>query len=131
MVTIFTNGPPADSTNIQKALDTAKALGMKIESRCIQMLNPLAEGLNVLLEDGEEIYMGFLVHVGDSVPVAADLIASIGLEMVITPLGRIVKTNEPFGSTNVNGVFACGDVGTAMKHVTQALSQGKHICTSL
>jgi gliotoxin/aspirochlorine biosynthesis thioredoxin reductase len=130
MVTIFTNGPPDESAEIQEALDTARALGMKIESRQIQRLKPLAEGLNVLLEDGDELYMGFLVHAGESVPMATDLIASIGLEMADTPFGKIIKRNEPFGSTNISGVFSCGDVGSAMKHVTQAMSQGKQICRS-
>lgn len=60
-VTIFTNGPPDESAEVQQALRTAIALGMKIESRRIQRLKHLSEGLNVVLEDGEEVYMGFVV----------------------------------------------------------------------
>jgi gliotoxin/aspirochlorine biosynthesis thioredoxin reductase len=124
-VIIFTNGPPDESADIQRALKTATALGMKIESRRIERLKYLLEGLNVVLDDGDELYMGFLVHVPESVLVAANLMASLGLEITDTPLGQVVKRNEPFGTTNINGVFACGDTGTVLKHTTQAMAQGK------
>lgn len=126
MVTIFTNGPPDGSDNVQHALKTATALGMKIESRRIQRLKSLPEGLNVVLDDGEELYMGFLVHFQESVPLASDLIASLGLEMLDSPIGRMMKRNEPFGDTSISGVFACGDVCSIMKHVTQAMAQGEN-----
>jgi hypothetical protein len=62
VVIIFTNGPPDESANIQRALKTATALGVKIESRRIERLKYLSEGLNVALDDGEELYVGFLIH---------------------------------------------------------------------
>ncbi len=125
MVTIFTNGPPDNSPDVQQALKTATALGIKVESRRISKLKFLSNGLNVVLDDGEEVYMGFLVHLPESVPAASNLIASLGLEMVDSPTGRVMKRSEPFGTTSIKGVFCCGDAGTFMKHVTQAMAQGE------
>jgi gliotoxin/aspirochlorine biosynthesis thioredoxin reductase len=85
----------------------------------------LSEGLNVVLDDGEELYMGFLIHMPESVSVTANLMASLGLEVTDTSLGQVVKRNEPFGTTNINEAFACGDVVTVLKHTTQAMAQGK------
>jgi heterodisulfide reductase subunit A-like polyferredoxin len=36
----------------------------------------------------------------------------------------MLKTNAPFGETNVKGVFAAGDAGTVMKQVAMAMQQG-------
>lgn len=130
-VTIFTNGSADNSVTVQQALETAKALGIRIENRRIQRLKSMSEGLNVVLEDGEELYMGFLVHKPDSVPAAPDLIASMGLEIVDTPVGGVIKRDEPFGNTNIDGIFACGDAATSMKHVTQAMAQGTFVAAGI
>ena len=36
----------------------------------------------------------------------------------------MLKRNEPFGETNVKGVFAAGDAGTALKQFVIAMQQG-------
>ncbi|ERF75149.1 hypothetical protein EPUS_06189 [Endocarpon pusillum Z07020] len=56
-----------------------------------------------------------------SVPVGSDLIASLSLEMVDSPIGRKMKRSEL--TTSIRGVFGCGDAGTFMKHITQAMAQ--------
>lgn len=38
--------------------------------------------------------------------------------------GRVVKRTEPFGETNVPGVFVIGDAGVQVKHVTNAAYTG-------
>jgi hypothetical protein len=98
-------------------------VGIKVENRRISKLMFLAEGLNVVLDDGEEMYMRLLVHMPHSVPAGSDLIPSLSFEMVDSPIGQMMKRSEPFGTTSIRGVFGCGDAGTFMKHTTQAMAQ--------
>ncbi len=79
-------------------------------------------------DDGEEVYMGSLVHLPKSVPAASDLIASLGLEIVDSPTSRVMKRSEPFGTTSVKEVFAYGEASTFMQHITQAMAQGERLC---
>jgi hypothetical protein len=62
-VTIFTDGPPSEDPAIQKGLEASKALDFIVENRKIKRLEAADDvGVNVVLEDGEKVYMGFLVH---------------------------------------------------------------------
>ena len=141
-VTIFTNGIEPDTSSsaaVANAVDTALALGMTFEHRRIAHLVPATrsgattapsqyddacEGVNVVLEDGTSIYVGFLFHKPPTEPNASDLLAQLGVETVETPFGTDVKRVEPFGATNVPGCYVAGDVGTPMKAVTTAVFHG-------
>jgi len=62
-VTIFTDGPLSADPVIQKGLEPSKARGLIIEERKIKCLEAAGDvGVIVVLEDGEAVYMGFLVH---------------------------------------------------------------------
>ncbi|KAL9094405.1 MAG: hypothetical protein Q9165_003255 [Trypethelium subeluteriae] len=139
-ITIFTNGalPDTSDTSIANAVDTALALGMRFEHRKIAELVPATSegaplssqedeacsGVNVVLEDGTGVHLGFLFHKPPTVPNARGLIEQLGVETVESPFGVDVKRAEPFGATNVPGVYVAGDVGTPMKSVTAAMFHG-------
>ncbi|KAF2237292.1 FAD/NAD(P)-binding domain-containing protein [Viridothelium virens] len=139
-ITIFTNGaiPNTSDPSIANAVDTARALGMRFEHRKIAQLVPATregaparsqedeacEGVSVVLEDGTSVYLGFLFHKPPTVPNARGLIEKLGVEMAESPFGVDVKRVEPFGGTNVAGVYVAGDVGTPLKSVTGAMFHG-------
>ena len=131
MVTIFLNGETVEDGDTKRALEGTKALGFKIDPRRIIRLTALREGMKVELEGGHEISLGFLVYKPDSAPSAANIIKDLGLEVEQSPLGRLVKRQEPFGATNVKGVFACGDAAAPMKHVTLSMVQGEETQRSM
>jgi pyruvate/2-oxoglutarate dehydrogenase complex dihydrolipoamide dehydrogenase (E3) component len=81
---------------------------------------PKGAEVEVILEDGEKITEGFLVHkpIGK---LNGTWVEQLGLET--TPQGQI-KVNLPFNETSVKGIFAAGDCGTPMTVVTQAISMG-------
>jgi gliotoxin/aspirochlorine biosynthesis thioredoxin reductase len=80
--------------------------------------------VNVVLEDGENVYMGFLVHKPVTMLAAGDLVNDLGFETEQTPMAKTIKRNEPFGTTNVKGVFVVGDAGTFLTVVANAMGQG-------
>jgi thioredoxin reductase len=123
-VTIFTNGPPSEDPVIQKGLEASKALGLLIEQRKIRRLEPAGDvGVNVVLEGGEKGHMGFLVHQPVTTLVAEDLVTGLRIEKDQSQMAKAIKRNEPFGTTNVNGVFAVGDAGTSLTVVVNAMAQ--------
>lgn len=134
LVTVFTHGvePDTSDAEIANALDVAEALGIKIEKRKITSLIPTrnqgdvesSTGVTVVLEDGAELYMGFLFQQTATELNGRHLINQLGAEIVDTPMGPYVKRNEPLGTTNVEGVFVVGDAGTMVKQVTAAMFNG-------
>jgi len=47
------------------------------------------------------------------------------VEIVSGPFGNdLIKREEPFGETNVAGVFPCGDASTMIKQFTFAMGHG-------
>lgn len=125
-VTIFTDGPPSEDPAIRKGLDASKALNLIIEKRRIKCLEAAGDvGVNVVLEDGEKVYMGFLVHKPVTTLVAVDLVIDLGIETEEGPISKTIKRNEPWGTTNVKGVYVAGDVGTPMTAVVGAMASGK------
>ena len=127
-VTIFSNGPlkPADDATAH-ALEVAKAKGAKIEERHIQRLVRLEneQGMEIVFDDGTKAYVGFLQHTPPTAVTAPNLAKSLGVD--ILPDGRggtLLKRNEPFGETNVHGVFTGGDAGTFLKQFTMAMAHG-------
>ena len=130
-VTIFTDGPPSDDPAIQKGLDASKALEFIVEERKIKRLEAAGDvGVNVVLEDGEKVYMGFLVHKPITTLVAEDLVDGLGIETEQSPMAKTIKRHEPWGTTNVKGVYVAGDVGTPMTNVVGAMATGNILSRS-
>jgi len=124
-VYVFCDGAFPKTDEMQKARMTLEASGCIIEERRIQRLVPAKEGLDVVLEDDTRIFVGFLAHKPDPKLVGEDMMKELGLEVENTPLGAVLKTQQPYQSTNVKGVFAAGDCITPMKSVANALNSGK------
>jgi thioredoxin reductase len=124
-VTIFTDGPPSEDPAIQKGLEASKALDFIVENRKIKRLEAADDvGVNVVLEDGEKVYMGFLVHKPVTTLVAEDLVNDLGIETEQTPMAKTIKRNDLWGATNVKGVYVVGDVSTPLTFVTNAMAHG-------
>ena len=127
-VTVFGNGPVCpEGEAAEKALEVAKARGVVVDERRIRRLVhlPGEEGIEVQFEDGESTCVGFLQHSPPTEIVGAGLAKDLGVEIVADGFGgRVLKTNPPFGETNVKGVFAAGDLVSAMKNVPTAMQQG-------
>ena len=69
---------------IQKGLGASKARGLVIEERKIKRLEAVGDvSVNVVLEDGEAVYMGFLVHKPVTTLVTEDLVIDPGIETAI------------------------------------------------
>lgn len=132
-VTILTNGDPNPNNDeaIAKALLSCKAAGCKIDQRKITKLvntEGQSEGVDVYLQDEsgkeEAVHFGFLYHKPPTAVRCSDLIEQLGLETSPGMFGETLKVTPPFQNTNVPGVFAAGDVGTYMTHVTVAMETG-------
>ena len=86
-ITIFTDSPPSEDPAIRKGVDARKALNLIIEKRKIKCLEAAEDvGVNVVLEDGERFYMGFLVHKPVTTLVAVDLVNHLGVETKEGPI---------------------------------------------
>lgn len=127
-VTIFFNGPKKEmDAATSEALEVAKAKGAKIDERRIKKLihHVNDEGMDITFENRESTRIGFLVHQPPTDVPASNLAKDLGVE--ILPDGRqgtILKRNEPFGESNVPGVFVAGDAGVIMKQFTVAMTNG-------
>ena len=127
-VTIFSNGPVADDPKFQEAILVAGNLGSTVESRRIVRLVPAPhgeQGVDVVFEDRKRQRVGFLVDKPPTEIVGRDIIVEgLGVETVQDWSGTNLKRNEPFGESNVRGVFVAGDAGVALKQVTSAATTG-------
>lgn len=127
-VTIFTDGEPSDQASVQDAIQTAQAHGCIIETRPILRLVPAQEGeigVDVVFVDGEVQRVGFLLDKPRTDLVGRRMIKRLGVEYAKDVVqGRVIRRTEPFGETNVYGVFVIGDAGTQVKHVTNAAYTG-------
>lgn len=127
-VTIFTNGELPEQASFQDAIQVAQARGCIIETRPIFRLVPAKGGeigVDVVFVDGDIQRVGFLLDKPRSDLVGRRMIKSLGVEYgKDVAQGRVVKRTEPFGETNVHGVFVVGDAGVQVKHVTNAAYTG-------
>jgi thioredoxin reductase len=119
-VTFYTNG----SKNLAKSFEDALSATprMHVDSRSIKKLVKSPRGAEVIIhfEDGsekKEAFLGAVPKMRQAAPFAAQLGLDLG------PGGEIA-TKPPFGQTNMKGVFAAGDCGSAMKIAANALSTG-------
>lgn len=133
-VTVLTNGP-WDGTKTDPALEkqirALVARGVKIDQRKVVKFESAEpeEGVYVHVQDGtsgaeERVFFGFIVSKPPTTVNIPDLIAELGVETDKGMFGDYIKTAAPFQSTNVTGVFAAGDSGSQMTHVTTAMSSG-------
>lgn len=127
-VTIFFNGPQQEMDKATLgALEVARQKGAKIDERRIKKLVHLDddEGIDVIFENDESTRIGFLVHQPPTEVAAPHIAKNLGVDVL--PDGRegtLLKRNEPFGESNVPGVFVAGDAGVIMKQFTVAMTQG-------
>lgn len=128
---ILGNGPiDVQDEAIAQALASAKALGCKVDERKIKCLTRIPGqghegGADVVFQDGNNLRVGFMAHRAATTVSALEIVRALGVEIVSDPYGNdLVKREEPFGKTNVDGVFACGDVGTMIKQFTFAMAHG-------
>lgn len=127
-VTIFGNGllKPRDE-GTANALKIAEAKGAKVDERRIRMLIHLGreEGIEVVFEDGSNTHVGFLAHRPDTKVMGLEIAKDLGVEILPDGMGgTMLKRNEPFGESNVHGIFVAGDVGVLMKTFAVAMCQG-------
>ncbi|MEX2426144.1 MAG: NAD(P)/FAD-dependent oxidoreductase [Thermomicrobiaceae bacterium] len=77
---------------------------------------------NVNLRDGR-IYELAGLFVASTIKPASPAAEALGCELMETPLGTIIKTDEMKG-TSVEGAFACGDLARAAGSITFAIADG-------
>ena len=129
--TIFSNGPIPDGEDMQKALETVRALGCHVDTGKISNLEPASApevGVTVVFEDGRRTKLGYLTDRPTTVLAGKHLIKQLGLEIETHPImGENIKGVELTGSTKVPGVFIAGDASTPLKAATNAISSGKSL----
>lgn len=132
-VTIFGNGKlKVDDEKAERALQIAKARGAEVEEREIERLVEFEleegggrKGLEVKFRDGECERVGFLTHKPITRPNARELANALGVEIVSDGMrGEMLQRSEPFGASNVEGVFVAGDAGVLIKSFVHAMGQG-------
>lgn len=134
-ITILANGKLNKSTMdnaLQEKLKELIAVGIRIDERKVIKLEdaaPAENGVYVHLkneqdESIERVFFGFIVHKPKTELNAAHLITQLGLQTEPGMFGDFIKTNGFPQATNVAGVFAAGDSGNALTHVTTAMSSG-------
>ena len=130
-VTLFTNGKVDMGVEAnQAALELCRAKGIKVEERKVVKLEDVSGkkgvdvGMDVWSEDGERVFVGFVLHKPPTELVAREVVDELGLETRRGMFGDVVKTINMFKGTSVEGVFAAGDICEEMTAVDNALFTG-------
>jgi thioredoxin reductase len=124
-VTIYSNGPTNTSGDaaLQKALDTAIAAGMRLDTRRVaKLINDGEKGISLKFEAGDNVELGMLLHKPATRAVGQRFIEQLGLE-VAASTGE-VKVDPLFTEASVPGVFVPGDAGQLLKQVAVAMGTG-------
>jgi thioredoxin reductase len=118
VVTIYTNGNETLAKDLTAALEGHKEY--RVDARAISKLSLKPDGLAITLVDGADKSEAFLAH-SPYTRLKGPFAQQLGLDM--TPTGDLV-VQPPFNATNVEGVFAVGDITTMFKVATNALASG-------
>ncbi|TKA81452.1 hypothetical protein B0A49_00295 [Cryomyces minteri] len=106
--------PEADKA-VADALVVAKTKDATLDERKIAQLDDAGdEGVDIVFRDGLRARAAFLVHKPPTGVVAADSVIELGVD-IHEGTDSLVKRNDPFGETNVRGVFVTGDAGTLLE----------------
>ncbi|KAI6891941.1 hypothetical protein KC318_g13420 [Hortaea werneckii] len=129
-ITIFANGKlEVKDDAVRKALDIATAKGAVVDERRVERFRhlPNGEGMEIHFTDGEEpAHIGFLLDKPPTELNAVHIVKDLGLEIQRDAAfgDEMLRRDEPFGESNVKGVFVAGDAGTPFKQVTTAMFHG-------
>ncbi|MET0290406.1 MAG: NAD(P)/FAD-dependent oxidoreductase [Pseudoxanthomonas sp.] len=100
-----------------------KALGVQLEHTPVASLHGVGANLQYArLHDGRQIPLAAMFTV-PGIELQSDLAAQLGCSLVDGPLGHYVKVDDT-RQTSVPGVFAAGDMATAMQSVPLAVAAG-------
>lgn len=126
-ITIYSNGPVAEDTATQTALQTAFASKAKLDTRRIRKLINNGEGpekgITIEFEEGGSVTLGMLLHKAPVVNRGQAMIKQLGLK-TREGSGEIV-IDPTFAETSVKGCFAAGDTSDLVKQVSLAMGGGE------
>lgn len=120
-VTIYTNGDTTRTTAFREAIGSKASIEVDERPIASFKLGDNAVGVTIVFENKEEKFEAFLAHNPEVRLRSSELVAELGLD--IGPKGALV-VQEPFGETNVPGVFAAGDSMTTLRTIPSAFSTG-------
>ncbi|KAJ5591538.1 FAD-dependent pyridine nucleotide-disulfide oxidoreductase [Penicillium hispanicum] len=121
-VTIYSNGPVSIDANVQSALRTAYASGVKLDNRPIRRLIDQGETIGIEFEDAKTVTLGMLLHKPPTINRSQNLIDSLGLTTM--EQSAEVMVNPLFCESSLPGCFVAGDGGQLLKQVAIAMSTG-------
>jgi thioredoxin reductase len=150
-ITFFTNGTADTSdTETVAVLEKMEATGIMIEHRPVVELIPHKEGqekgLDVVVQNLDHsntsgspnhkpsldrISLGFIAHKPPTSVAAPYLIEQLGVETEQGMFGPYIKVSPPTYSTSVPGVFAAGDAGVVMTHISHAMLTGNAVAAGV
>lgn len=125
-VVLFTNGGPVDDAEHRELHER----GIRVErSPIVALTHDQGQLLSVALESGAivERRAGFLGE--EHWAPATDLPTKLGVPMGTNPMGMAHYVADPFGKTEVEGVYVIGDLAQVFASVIGAASQG-HACAA-
>jgi hypothetical protein len=118
--------PSIDRFNDSKGLEANKACELIIgerKTKCLEAAGGVS--VNVVLGDGEVVYMGFLIHKSiTTLLVAEDLVNDLGVGTEQSPMAKNIKRQGPWNTTNVKGMYVAGDAGTSISNIVTAIAHG-------
>jgi thioredoxin reductase len=130
-VVVYTNGCDNDERQreAEKLFTPLLSQGVTLQHARISRLEPLpvseGPGVRLHLDSSNTESVDFLVYKTLTRPASAELATQLGLSIAEVPgHGTFITREEPTGSTNVPGVYVCGDAGSPIKGVAPAMAQG-------
>jgi thioredoxin reductase len=117
--TFYSNGAEIDDA----ALEPLRLRNIEIERSPIEELHGPGGDLSAIKLLGGRIQSLDALFVSPRYRLNSEVAEKIGCTIEAGPLGRVVATDE-FKSTNVDGVFAAGDISRMAHNVTFAYADG-------
>ncbi|WP_246009044.1 NAD(P)/FAD-dependent oxidoreductase [Vreelandella nanhaiensis] len=103
----------------KEQLEKLAKRGTHVERGPVERLT--GNSVEVVMADSRVFPLDGLFVVTQTAPSA--LAIRLGCELDVTPLGRVIKTNDA-KATSVPGVFACGDIARPVGNLSLAVSDG-------